>query len=130
NKPLPSRLQPFGKNGPLDLKRLMQPWQLSILAREIILHASTAGVRSLATWNDMAMVLNKISATGESFIPSLEEENELYLELHRIGHQQFPWQNKTTIAYLMRYMMIYQHGDLQGIFERSIGVSHNDFFFL
>lgn len=130
NKPLPPQLQPFDKNGPLDLKRLMQPWKLSILAREMILHAGTAGGRSLGKWNDMAMVLNKISATGESFIPSLEDADALYLELHRIGHQQFPWQNKTTIAHLMRYMMIYQHGDLQGIFERCIGVSHSDFFYL
>lgn len=130
NKPLPRHLQPIGNGRPLDLKRLMYPWQLSTLIREMILHAGSSGSRSLRNWNDMALVLNKISATGESFTPSLEEADELYLELHRIGHQQLPWQNKTTIAHLMRYMLIYQHGALQSTFERSIGVSHNDFFFL
>ncbi|CAM5378222.1 hypothetical protein [Eoetvoesiella caeni] len=78
----------------------------------------------------MAIVLNAISAIDDAFVPSLEDSKDLYLELHRIGHQQFPWQNKTTITHLMRYLMIYQHGNLQNIFERAIGVPHKDFFYL
>ncbi|MCI2811350.1 hypothetical protein [Eoetvoesiella caeni] len=131
NKSLPPKLQPYDNNlHPVDVRSLIQPWQLSILAREMVLHAAPVGSRSLTSWTYMAMVLDKISAINESFTPPLNEVDALNLELHRVGHQQFPWQSKTTIADLMRYMLIYQNEELQKIFERTIGVSHKDFFYL
>ncbi|MBF23290.1 MAG: hypothetical protein CML18_06695 [Pusillimonas sp.] len=131
NKSLPPKLQPYDDNlRPVDVRRLIQPWQLSILAREMILHAAPIGSRSLASWKYMAMVLDKISTISESFTPPLNEIDALNLELHRVGHQQFPWQSKTTIADLMRYMLVYQHEALQYIFERTIGAPHKDFFYL
>ena len=46
---------------PLEpIKRNVWPWELDILAREIVLNATTKGDRSLRRWNDLAGAINHI----------------------------------------------------------------------
>jgi hypothetical protein len=85
--------RPFG----VSTKDNLWPWDLDILAREIVLNAGNRGDRTLRRWNDFAAAINYIRRLdGDAYSASGESADVLF-ELHRIVHRQFPWQVRVHV---------------------------------
>jgi hypothetical protein len=85
------------------LKEHFYPWDLDILARELVLNAGKRGDRSLRTWDHLAVAVNHIRRLDEAaYMDSGTEPSDVIFELHRIAHRQFPWQISVGMAPMMR----------------------------
>ncbi|MEW9139937.1 hypothetical protein AB2664_30380, partial [Bacillus wiedmannii] len=74
---------------PFDINRFVYPWELEILAREVLLHSSPRGKVSLLTLPTLARAINPIKRLS-SFGAETMDIEELMLQVHRLAHQQFP----------------------------------------
>ncbi len=117
---LPNELIPRDNRGrPIDLKNLILPWELEILARELVLHAGHAGTRCLTVWNEMARAINCIKELSEVMDPVEADGYDIMREMHRIAHRQFPWQSLPSSSNLTRYYKIYGGPELSPLVERE-----------
>ncbi|ARP91553.1 hypothetical protein CAL14_15720 [Bordetella genomosp. 9] len=127
---LPSYLLGAEPNGqPFDLRRYIYQWELTLLAREVLLHASMRGDVTLRTRKVLARVMNSIKDLS-SFDPELDKIDQLLLHMHRLAHQQFPVQRGTQMGDLMRYKLIFEHASVKDLFEAEMGLSASKFYFL
>lgn len=121
--PLPVVL-PTGPDGrPLDFKRLVFPWDLEILAREIVLNAGENGTRSLGHWPDMAKAINTIRDLENETYRQYGAADTVLRELHRIAHRQFPWQRPPNLGTFLRNWKIWSAPALAAIVERETGLT-------
>jgi hypothetical protein len=118
--------KPFG----VTLNRNLWPWDLDILAREIVLNAGPRGDRSLRNWNHFAEAVNHIRRLDGLAYSEPGETRDVLFELHRIAHRQFPWQIRTGIGPLMRAMKIFSHPDVEPIVVRELGMTMREFLLL
>lgn len=114
---------------PFDINRFVYPWELEILAREVLLHSSPRGKVSLLTLPTLARAINPIKRLS-SFGAETMDIEELMLQVHRLAHQQFPVQRGVQLSDLMRYRLIFENADVQDVFLRGIGIHPRVFFFL
>jgi hypothetical protein len=80
---------------------------LDILAREIVLNATTKGDRSFRRWNDLAGAINHIKRVDNEAYMAFGNQRDLLLEMHRIAHRQFLWQIGVGVDPLMRTYRIF-----------------------
>ncbi len=95
------------------IKGRIHPWILSILAREIVINGSVSEGCNLTRWFDLATAINLIYKIS-NYISSYTSKLDVLHELHRIVHQQFPW-NKDHGYALSRYLCIYGEEDLNSL---------------
>lgn len=113
-----------------SLKRYLFPWDLPIIVREVILHADHRGYKRLNSLNAMRTVINTIrDIENESSKERLDADNVMG-ELHRISHRQFPWQQKSDLNGLLRYLKIFGSPEVAPILEKKTGFSIRDYFLL
>lgn len=91
--PLPADYA-IGKPPFEPIKRNVWPWELDILAREIVLNATTKGDRSLRRWNDLAGAINHIKRLDNEAYVAFGDQRDVLLEMHRIVHRQVPMANR------------------------------------
>lgn len=112
-----------------SLKELIFPHYLSLLCREILLNgATTPGTRTLSKWADVVSALGAIQ-DFEAYT-SATTEKTFQLELHRIGQQQLPLQRRPSVSRFMRYVSLYENGDVAPILQRVTGISALDYSFM
>jgi hypothetical protein len=116
---------PFG----FDIQKVLYPWELDILAREIVLNAGTRGARSLRRWNDLATVVNHLRRLdGEAFLVGRDGKPDVMFELHRIAHRQFPFNFNIGVNPIMRAVKVLGAETVNAIAERELGLSARQFF--
>lgn len=106
----------------------LPPWQLAILARELIINSTPSSLsllHDLRQWKDVASAINKVKAIDEEISKRyVNQQNVLHMLSKLFPHQQFVWQenrpNKQTIT---RYYYIYRNPKLRPIFENFFGLS-------
>jgi hypothetical protein len=132
NQPLPvddairSSVSPFK-----DLKKHLYPWDLDILARELVLNAGNKGDRSLKMREHFAEAVNHIRRLDDaSFRGKGSEPPDVIFELHRIAHRQFPWQISAGIAPMMRALKVYGEIAVDAIVVRELGMTARQFMLL
>jgi hypothetical protein len=109
---------------PLDqIKRNIWPWELDILAREIVLNATPKGGRSLRRWDDLAGAINHIKRLDNEAYVAFGDQRDVLLEMHRIAHRQFPWQTGMGVNSLMRAFKIFGGGTVEGFVIREFGMT-------
>jgi hypothetical protein len=123
--PVPEKLQQ-GSSLNRPIRELVFPWALDIATRELILN-SAKGPKSIDEWNTLASVINGIRDVDGAIAAT---NDNIYLVLHRIHHQQLPWQSRSTVADLMRSVFVYEQGNLSSVFERSMGFPFKEYVFL
>jgi hypothetical protein len=112
-----------------DLRARIFPHHLSLLCREILLNGTTVrGTRSLSRWTDVVAALRAIQAYAE--LTAATTEKTIQLELHRIGQQQLPLQRRTSVSRFMRYVRLYENGDVAPILQRVVGMAAFDYSFM
>jgi hypothetical protein len=131
NKPLPREFavgKPFGT----QIKGKVWPWELATLAREIVLSAGKGGDRSLRLWKIFAESVDHIKRLDEAaYTYGISgTELDIFTELHRIAHLQFPWQMKVGINSLMRAIKVFGRSTMEAIVQRELGMSMRQFFLL
>jgi len=109
------------KMGPL--KECVHPWELDILAREIILNAGNDRTYNLRWWQDLANAVNFVRHLDEvAFLLSKSPERDVLFELHRIAHRQFPWQMGMGGANpMIRAFKVFGEAAVGAIVERELG---------
>lgn len=106
-------------------------WELSLLAKELIINSAEKGDRSLSNFAELASVLNSIKnlendITGK--YPLIGDD--ILLEVYRIAHRQFPWQTKPNSAGLVRYFKIFSNPALSTVFWNYTGLSPSELYTL
>lgn len=108
-------------------------WELSILAREILISASSKGTMRLVPTNELARVGNILKSVSNSISErSLQSDSnldEVLMHVHRIGHQQFHWQQDRAEIDLFRYLLIYSDPNLNGLVKTAMGMDIYDLIF-
>lgn len=132
NQPLPvddafrSSISPFK-----DLRKYLYPWDLDILARELVLNAGSKGDRSLKTWEHLAAAVNHLRRLDDAAFRSNGcEPPDVIFELHRLAHRQFPWQISAGIAPMMRALKVYGDTGVDAIVVRELGMTARQFMLL
>lgn len=99
-------------------------WELELLAREIVLNASTFARprESLKQWPYFAQAINKVKWL-ENEIVKVYPKDTFLLEMYRISHRQFPWQIRPDSSWLTRYFRIFSSVELDDIIQRVVGLT-------
>jgi len=105
-------------------------WELDILAKEIILHAPSSGTRSLRNWKTFSATVNELKKLENGVADIFEDviRRNIFLELFRHAHRQFPWQRRPQNAVVIRFFKIFSHPDIDILIQRRIGLSANELF--
>jgi hypothetical protein len=122
NLPLPPDYA-VGKPPFEPIRRNLWPWELDILAREIVLNAVTRGDRSLRRWNDLAGAINHIKRLDNEAYAAFGDQRDVLLEMHRIAHRQFPWQIGKGVNTLTRALKIFGRGAVEAIVVKELGMT-------
>ncbi len=128
-QPLPHEYA-HGKSAatPKPLNELLYPWDLDILARELVLNATRMGTRSLKEWDDLATSLNWIrQLENTAYAGNGVEQIDAMLELHRTVHRQFPWQMDHGDRPVMRALKIFGETAVDAIVVRKFGMTTRQF---
>ncbi len=98
-------------------------WDLEILAKEIILNAGEFRLfyRSLRIWNGLANTVNSLKEFEQS-ISGVRRENIL-IELNRIAHRQFTWQENSAVPMLVRHYEIFNTAAINEMCLAHLGLS-------
>lgn len=118
-----------GRGMPLDITKSVHPWELSLLAREVILHASSQDGPNLLSLSTFAKAINRVKDLSAFGAENMGMDG-LMLQVHRLAHQQFPVQRGVQLVDLMRYRLIFQHPSVTQLFANGIGLTSENFFFL
>jgi len=103
---------------PVTLKDSVFPWDLEVLAREVILNSPATGDRSFSRWCDLARAMNFIREIDDEIIKRRGSKYDVLRDLHRIVHRQFPWQRPPSASSIMRYLKIFGGSELEPAVER------------
>lgn len=121
-----SRIHPKGK---CSIKGVVFPWELDILAREVILNAGVGGTKNLFELKDFASAVGKVRKLQDQQVDG-RLEKMIFQEMHRIIQQQFPWQQSTVELRLARYFRIYRAPEVEALLEKETGLTIKKFYLL
>lgn len=115
---------------PYSVKDYLYPWDLPIVARELILNSTPDGNKRLNSRYSMQVVTNTIRQIENSTARERLAIEDVMRELHRISHRQFPWQQRSNLTGLLRYLKIFGSPDIASILEQRTGFSIREYFLL
>lgn len=108
-------------------------WELSILAREILISASSEGTKRLLPTNELARIGNILKSVGDNIsgrsLRSHINPDEVLIHVHRIAHQQFHWQQDRAEIDLFRYLLLYSDPNLNGFVKSAMDMDIYDLIF-
>jgi len=99
-------------------------WDLDILAKELILNAQDRGASDFTRWRCFSEAVNELRRLEESTTRHYPAAtNDIFLELYRTAHRQFPWQRGPDQHRLLRYFKIFSSPGMASILEARLGVT-------
>jgi hypothetical protein len=111
-----------------DLRKIIRPYQILLLCREVLLNANGPGRRSLSEWKDLGSVLDAITRYS-GLVGNVNPDN-VQMMLHRVAQQQLPLQRPISIGRLMRYVHLYLNPEVATLLQRSLDITAREFTFL
>lgn len=107
------------------------PWELEIIAKELIINAETVGgTKTLENWNYLAAAVNKLKNLENEIIKIYLDKNKVLRELHRVAHRQFKFQVRPNLEILARYWKIYKYPDLKDIIYKTIKLTIEEIYLI
>jgi len=130
-KALPSNIELPPKvrfsNDPLLFRlQVIHEWELEFLVMELLLYSPYKIIDKkyyLSSMNDRARVVNRIRELQDFLTGRGKENEDVFLEMNRIAHQQFPWQSVNNILQLYRYKRVFGYPALNTIIENVFNLS-------
>lgn len=111
-----------------NLSKRIYPWDLDILAKELILNASAIGDKRLRLWSDLETAIDHIRRLeNEAFSHGDEVRPDVIFEMHRIANRQFPWQRKLGANGFIRALKVFGEQSVNRIVERELGLTTEKF---
>lgn len=104
------------------------PWELDLLAREIVLNGDIVGKRSLDSWQELSTVINKLRRLEDDIAKRYGSPETVLRDLHRVVHQQFPWQRPPSTRTMMRAYKLFGTEATRPILEATTGIELDAFF--
>jgi hypothetical protein len=106
------------------LTELVYPWDLEIIARELVLRATRMGTRSLRKWGDLAETVNHIRRLeGSAYTTSDGGPRDVWLEMHRTVQRQFPWQTDWGARPMIRALKVFGEVTVDAIVMKEFGMT-------
>ncbi|WP_369928537.1 hypothetical protein [Xanthomonas sp. NCPPB 2632] len=107
----------------ISLKKVMFPFQLVTLAREIIINAATdeSGDKDLADWRGLADLANEIRRAENNFAQC--GTLDVLWELHSMAHLQFPLQRTINFGAIVRASKIFGTPGVEAVVVASLGMT-------
>ena len=135
NKPFPPNISFYSELPKLDQIqkiRIVSPWELEILAREIIVNSylNLSSPKTLRDGNYFAGAINKLKEIDGAISKEYINPGNIIKELmFRIAHRQFEWQlHRVNAANLARYFRIFNYPEVSKIIEAESGLSTQKIF--
>lgn len=113
---------------PVKLREWIYPWDLDLLAREVILNSPGTGDKSFSKWSDLTHAINFIREIDNEITRRRGGDFNVLLELHRLVHRQFPWQRPPSASSIMRYLKIFGGSELEPAVEQQTGLPIRKFY--
>ncbi|WP_421576576.1 hypothetical protein [Stenotrophomonas maltophilia] len=112
---------------PITLKDHVYDFHLDLHAREVLLHAgkSDSATHTLQSYTDLAPAHNAILAQVNS---ASAKTKDVYLELHRIGHQQISAFDRPDMRYIGRYWSFYRREPVASFVHQALGMTVLEYF--
>lgn len=112
-----------------QVRDYIHEFHLDLHAREVLLHAGKDSLakRSLKNWVDLAEFHNSINKHSDKTSGAAKE---VFLALHRIGHQQISSFDRVDARYLGRYWSLFRQQPLADFIEQSFGMTALEYFLL
>jgi len=107
------------------------PWELEILARELIINSRIyGGKKDYRNWDDFRAAMNKLKAFEDwlTVYGLGDDADTIFNELKRISHLQFPRQQRPNKTKLIRFWKMYK--DLNEEFISAYGVDYRKFYLI
>lgn len=112
--------------------RILAPWELEILAREIIIHSylNLPSPHTFRAVNYFGRAIDKLKAIDGAVSKEYLRAENVISELEgRLAHRQFAWQiSRDYKAHLPRYFKIFSHPKVTKIIESAVGLSVHKIF--
>lgn len=119
---------------PYSLDGRLFPWDLPAIAREVLLHAQQRGgtkrLNSLVAVQTVVNSLRNTNNEGSKLRLRLNGQDDVFNELLRLSHHQFPWQQGNIYRSLIRHLKIFGAPSVAPILEKHTGLTVREFFFL
>lgn len=127
---LPYEFVKINPSGRASLEEVVHPWELDILAREVILNAgsSSRDGKDLYRLCDIARAINLVRSIQDKQ-RNLAPGDTILHELHRLAQQQFPWQTSVHIK-LSRLLRIFRDESLNQLLVSRTGLSVSHYYLM
>ena len=105
---------------------ILAEWTLEQMAREVIRYADEEPRRgrSLRQWDTLAVIANAFRDLEGEIYGQLIGGKRIRLELMRIAHRQFVWQqNRLNWKSIIRYYKLFNTPEIVGYAERATGLT-------
>jgi hypothetical protein len=79
--------------------------------------------KSLKRKSELMHIINAIRMLNDYVEKKSINDNELFLDLNRMYHKQFPWQHSFNISGIMRYYKIFNTDESNSLIQDSTGMS-------
>lgn len=114
---------------PIKLSDYIREFHLDLHAREVLLYSgkSSQATHSLKEWNDFSEFHNAIINYGNEVSG---KKIDIWLTIHRIGHQQIFFFDRVNSHYLGRYWSLFKRKPIAELLERRFGMSVLEYFLL
>lgn len=100
------------------------PWELEIILREVIINSpDRRNKKSLREWDYLRKIVNQLKDFENKISEIYSERRNVYVELFRVAHRQFPLQNKIDTKDLIRHYKIFSDKDLKPIVENELNIT-------
>ena len=119
----------FGYNAN-SLRSLLYPWDLLLLARELILHASNCGQNRLDSMAGLGSLVNAMRDVSNAAIRLKLDEEDVLIGIHRLAHQQFRFQGNHDLSAMGRYLLVFGQAEFDRIMLAATGLTTAQYYFL
>jgi len=112
---------------------LIHEWELQIVAEEVILHAQpqpSGEVKTFRDWSTLSSIVQRLRDL-ENEIYGDNKNADVLVEMSRIMHRQFPWQQaRPNTKQVYRYYRVFSDPKAAAICQKVLGVSIDDLYVL
>lgn len=112
-----------------QIDKYLQEFHLDLHAREIILYGvkNSRATRNLRNWDDLAAFHNAINDFSNKMSGA---KDDIWLTLHRIGHQQVPYFERANSDYIGRHWLLFRQASMAGLLESAFGLTAFEYMLL
>lgn len=114
---------------PQQIKKFVQEFHLDLQVREILLHGvkNSVASRNLKNWDDLGALQNALTKCGNDLSGV---RAEIWLTLHRLGHQQVPYFDRVNSEYIGRYWLLFRQPPLANLIRQTFGMDAFEYMLL